>query len=97
MFLFDTQNKVYGWGLNNHGQLGLGDEENRSRPTKLKAFNNIDVEYVCTGQHHSLALSKDHKVYSWGRGDYGQLGQGDDEKRYAQSMSLTLLFFFTTY
>jgi regulator of chromosome condensation len=81
MFLFDNQNKVYGWGLNNHGQLGLGDEENRSRPTKLKAFNNVDVEFVCTGQHHSLALSKDHKVYSWGRGDYGQLGHGDDEKR----------------
>jgi len=37
--------KVFSWGLNKHGQLGLGDSENRHEPVELK--NNKAVEIVC--------------------------------------------------
>ncbi len=35
------------------------------------------IESFAIGQHHIVGLSKDRKVYSIGRGDYGRLGHGD--------------------
>ena len=35
------------------------------------------IESFAIGQHHIIGLSKDRKVYSIGRGDYGRLGHGD--------------------
>ena len=35
------------------------------------------VDVAC-GAEHSLCMSKEGKVFAWGRGAGGQLGQGDD-------------------
>jgi alpha-tubulin suppressor-like RCC1 family protein len=36
---------------------------------------------VAAGDHHSLALSSDSRVYSWGKNKDGQLGHGDELDR----------------
>jgi alpha-tubulin suppressor-like RCC1 family protein len=32
---------------------------------------------VAAGENHSAALAADGRVFTWGRGKYGQLGLGD--------------------
>jgi len=36
----------------------------------------VEIIDIAMGAHHIIALSKFHEMYSWGRNDEGQLGQG---------------------
>lgn len=66
---------VYSTGLNQYGQLGLGDIENRQVLTKIKFFEGKDIAKVEGGLQFSYFVDKTGKeLYSCGRGDYGQLG-----------------------
>jgi regulator of chromosome condensation len=38
--------KVYSWGLNNWGQLGIGHQENESTPTEIKEFRNLKIKMI---------------------------------------------------
>jgi alpha-tubulin suppressor-like RCC1 family protein len=42
------------------------------------------IKAVAAGNQHSLALSEDGRVYSWGHGHYGALGLGPSETRQQQ-------------
>jgi alpha-tubulin suppressor-like RCC1 family protein len=42
----------------------------------MKFFQNIKVSNVYAGSRHSLALTANNEVYAWGKGEYGQLGNG---------------------
>jgi alpha-tubulin suppressor-like RCC1 family protein len=76
-----SDGKVYAAGVNNHGQLGLGDTANRNTFTKVSLLNDKNITALSAGQFHSLALSNDGKVYAAGDNDYGQLGLGDNTDR----------------
>jgi len=68
-------NSVYSTGLNQYGQLGHGDETNRSKLTKINALSGKDIVKVDAGYHFSCFLDKSGRgMYMCGRGDYGQLG-----------------------
>lgn len=73
-------NCTLAWGLNNYGQLGLGDGslayEPQNRPYPIVSIGD-GLADVVAGEHHSLALLPNGQVYAWGRGDSGQLGVGD--------------------
>ena len=71
--------EVYAWGLNESGQLGLGDKEDRFTPTKVPGLPRVKA--IAAGLEHSLALTESGEVYAWGRNEYGELGLGDTEKR----------------
>lgn len=66
---------VWSYGLNDKGQLGLGNKDNKNTPTQIKNLQNI--KQISTGYSHSLILSKTGELYSWGAGGEGQLGNGD--------------------
>jgi cysteine-rich repeat protein len=73
------------WGLNNHGQLGLGDKVNRgatlsSTPDKLTAIDlgTGKVVAVNVGGYFVCALFNDSSVKCWGE-NLGRLGLGDTE------------------
>ena len=68
---------VWSWGGGGHGKLGHGDEQRRLLPKKVEAFAGQRVIVVSAGQQHSLALTADGAVWSWGYGEYGRLGHGD--------------------
>jgi regulator of chromosome condensation len=79
-FYINDKNQVFAWGLNNHGQLGIGSKFNTSVPTHIKDLDPIEGDYVVEvagGEHHSIGRTKDGLVYCWGRNDEGQLGIGD--------------------
>ena len=65
---------VWSYGLNNSGQLGIGNNDNQQEPVQIKELSNI--KQIATGYSHALALTKEGKIYSWGLGKNGQLGDG---------------------
>ena len=70
---------VWSWGYGAWGQLGHGDEQHQLLPKKVEAFAGQRVVAVSAGGTHSLATTADGAVWSWGRGDWGKLGHGDQQ------------------
>jgi len=64
--------KVYSWGYNRFGQLGLGDNKDRNKPVEIKNLKNI--EEVAAGDNHSLVLTQAGLLFVWGAGQHGELG-----------------------
>ncbi|XP_051897060.1 probable E3 ubiquitin-protein ligase HERC3 [Pristis pectinata] len=69
---------VFGWGGNRHGQLGLNDVKVRYHPTYVKLLEFKKVIYASCGALHTAVLSKDGLVFTFGAGNYGQLGHNSE-------------------
>lgn len=54
--------KLWGWGENDLGQLGLGDTKTRRSPTLIME----DVESVFANEYQSFAVRGDHTLWGWG-------------------------------
>ena len=78
---------VWTWGYNANGELGLGDNQNRTEPTQVKAEITLedgttkeeeitDAIDVAAGANHTLILRKDGTVWATGYNNKGQLGNG---------------------
>jgi regulator of chromosome condensation len=78
-FYKNKKNQLFGWGLNNHGQLGIGHKENVSAPTRVwwRDGEEKTVTQLTGGEHHTIALTEEGQVYVWGRNDEGEAGVGD--------------------
>eukprot|EP00096_Caligus_rogercresseyi_P007137 TRINITY_DN246_c0_g1_i1.p1 TRINITY_DN246_c0_g1~~TRINITY_DN246_c0_g1_i1.p1 ORF type:complete len:446 (+),score=137.97 TRINITY_DN246_c0_g1_i1:423-1760(+) len=74
MFAITEEGKVYGWGRNEKGSLGIGDKKDRRCPTLVKALQDENIVTVATGKNHSLFLSDDGKVFATGENKSGQCG-----------------------
>ena len=89
-FFFKKSGSVYAWGFSNHGKLGIGVMERKGierpfsrffpTPILISKLQRKRVRQVACGPNHSLALT-DLEVFSWGSGDGGRLGLGDDKDR----------------
>ncbi len=67
---------VWCWGDNHYGQIGTGGSGGQvTSPTRVAGLENVDG--VSTGGSHSCAWLDDGRVMCWGRGNYGQLGNGE--------------------
>lgn len=78
-FAVDKSGKVYAWGLNSFGELGIregaGDDEAAIlHPTVVSSLTGKNITQLCGGAHHSLAVSGDGKCLAWGRLDGYQTG-----------------------
>ena len=60
------------------GALGHGDRQEQLRPKHVVAFKERVVA-VSAGGRHSLALTASGAVWSWGDGQRGRLGHGDEQ------------------
>jgi alpha-tubulin suppressor-like RCC1 family protein len=69
--------RLYCWGNNEYGQLGLGDATLRDRPTLVAG----SWRAVAAGTRHTCALDELGRVACFGQNDRGQLGTGDREAR----------------
>ena len=78
-----SDGKVYSWGRNDNGQLGNGDTTgaNQYSPVAVVTsgvLNGKTITQISSGDYGTIiALASDGTVYSWGRNDDGQLGNGD--------------------
>ena len=64
-------------GDNNHGQLGLGNENAKSSPEEVKGKKYVSV---AAGYAHTLAIDEAGYLWAWGLNNYGQLGKGHTTK-----------------
>uniref|UniRef100_A0ABI7VTV5 RCC1-like domain-containing protein n=1 Tax=Felis catus TaxID=9685 RepID=A0ABI7VTV5_FELCA len=84
--------KLYMFGSNNWGQLGLGSKSTVSKPTCVKALKPEKVKFAACGRNHTLVSTEGGKVYAAGGNNEGQLGLGDTEER----NTFHLISFFTS-
>uniref|UniRef100_A0A6Q2YTM8 Alsin Rho guanine nucleotide exchange factor ALS2 b n=1 Tax=Esox lucius TaxID=8010 RepID=A0A6Q2YTM8_ESOLU len=68
------QTEVWSWGRGDEGQLGHGDNLARPQPLCIKCLSSKEVVRVEAGARHSLALTTQSQVFSWGCNGSGQLG-----------------------
>lgn len=61
-------------GLNQTGQLGIGDTVERSSPIQIGALTTWSK--VAKGNSHSAAVKTDGTLWVWGANNWGQLGLG---------------------
>jgi hypothetical protein len=65
---------LWAWGRNSHGQLGLGNTADRLTPTQVTGVTT--AEAVAAGGQHALILLAGGAVLATGNNDFGQLGLG---------------------
>jgi alpha-tubulin suppressor-like RCC1 family protein len=68
----DTSGKLWAWGNNNYGQLGLGNTTLYSSPVQVGSLTNWKT--VTAASSVSYAIKTDGTLWSWGYNGYGQLG-----------------------
>ena len=85
-FLIKDNGTIWGAGLNNRGQLGLGDTRNRTAyvpalvtPATL-TFKAVSA-FAYGTESHTLAITPDGTLYTWGYNNRGQLGNGGTANR----------------
>jgi alpha-tubulin suppressor-like RCC1 family protein len=66
--LLSAEGFLYAMGSNEHGKLGVGRAFHElnfaNAPVKVDTLGN--VASVALGEEHSIALTRDFKVYGWG-------------------------------
>ncbi|KAL3066453.1 hypothetical protein OYC64_016412 [Pagothenia borchgrevinki] len=82
-FALSVSGAVFSWGSNHCGQLGLGDTTDRHTPTPVHCLNLKKTTHISCGKAHTATLTKDGGVFTFGSGEYGQLGHNSfrDELR----------------
>lgn len=69
---------MYGFGLNNYHQVSKQNKPKSFEISEVTHLEELDGKYIVEvqgGEFFSIALSLDGSIYSWGRGDNGQLGR----------------------
>lgn len=79
-----TDGHLYAWGANTDGQLGLNGFTRKLQPTLVPLPAEAAATrwaQVAAGTSHTLALTADGRLYSWGHNVFGQLGDGTNFTR----------------
>lgn len=74
--LITTEGKLWSWGRNDKGQLGHGDTRRVDAPKLIDSLADRLIVSAACGRNHTLALTDDGTVFSFGENKLGQLGQG---------------------
>jgi alpha-tubulin suppressor-like RCC1 family protein len=70
-----NDNSLWAWGNNESGQLGLGDNINRSSPTMVGT--DTDWSMIAAASSHTIARKINGNIFVWGNNSYGNLGLSD--------------------
>jgi len=68
-----TDGRLWLWGKNNRGQLGIGSTGARYSPTQVVTLGTNWKQVSC-GEYHTAAIKTDGTLWAWGYNLYGQLG-----------------------
>ena len=69
-----TTGLIYGWGLNNSGQVGINSTATVSSPVLVSGPAATSWSAVAAGASHSLGIATTGQLYGWGLNASGQLG-----------------------
>ncbi|OAD61973.1 X-linked retinitis pigmentosa GTPase regulator, partial [Eufriesea mexicana] len=68
--------RLFVFGSNDWGQLGLGHKNHISKPSCVKALKPEKVTHVACGRAHTLICTAAQKIFACGSDQEGQLGRG---------------------
>jgi prepilin-type N-terminal cleavage/methylation domain-containing protein len=83
-FAAATDGTFHAWGAAGHGQLGTGDTTNELSPVDIGnngSFAGRTVTQIRGGWYHTVALTSDGTVHTFGWSSSGQLGAGSTSSR----------------
>lgn len=66
------------WGFGDNGNLGTGTPASAPKPQKIDLPPSVRLSAVSGGHYHSMGLTTDGRVLTWGHGGQGQLGISKD-------------------
>ena len=69
--------RLYCWGRNDYGQLGVGSQDPESVPTEVVG-GHTDWTSVSAGGDTTCALRSSRRLYCWGGNSFRGLGDGTD-------------------
>lgn len=74
--------KVWTWGENSKGQLGRTADSTHpgDKPGPVDMPIGTTFSQISTGAYHSMALTSDGTLYTWGNNDNGELGRNTGDK-----------------
>ncbi|KAK2144244.1 hypothetical protein NP493_4277g00005 [Ridgeia piscesae] len=70
--------KVFSWGEGDDGKLGHYSRMNCDKPRLIEALRSKRIRDIACGSSHSAAIASNGDLYTWGLGEYGRLGHGDN-------------------
>ena len=70
-----SDNTVWAWGRNKYGELGNNTYIDTPSPVQV-ALPTGNWLFIEMGAEHSVAIKSDGTLWTWGRNNYGQLGDG---------------------
>ena len=71
-----TDGTLWAWGRNAYGELGLNNRTEYSSPVQVPGTTWV-VTWACSGSNDGHGVKTDGTLWSWGRNEYGQLGQNN--------------------
>ncbi|KAL9654223.1 hypothetical protein ABK040_010256 [Willaertia magna] len=101
-----TQNgKVFSWGQHLFGNLGHNHMNQLEmeysthqstinycdKPFLIQTLSKFTIKQISVGDYHTLCLSEEGRIFSFGNNKFGQLGTGDSMDRYYASPITKLL------
>jgi len=85
-----SDGKLLTFGQGDYGQLGHGTTANIKLPERVAALQGVVIGQVACGLNHTVCVTADgSEVYSFGEGDYGQLGLGHTISKKTPQVSYT--------
>lgn len=79
--MIDVDGCLWAWGCNDDSMLGIGSGVAKQQvPVKVET-NGKRIRHAAGGWTHFLAVTEDGELLSWGHNEYGQLGDGTQQKR----------------
>ena len=70
--------RVFSWGEGDDGKLGHCSRLSCDKPRLIEALKSKRVRDIACGSSHSAAITSSGELYTWGCGEYGRLGHGDN-------------------
>ena len=80
LFAVTLERRVFACGETTNGRLGLGPMSgNVLVPRQIDTLTQFMVKKVAvhSGGRHAMAITIEGKLFSWGEGEDGKLGQGN--------------------
>jgi len=85
-----SDGKLYSWGddtENKSGLLGLGNIYYQSSPIMNPNLINYHLTNISLSNKHACAFDQiNNLLFTWGTGEYGELGQGSVKKSMTPNM-----------
>ena len=77
-----TSGRLYAWGYDGQGQLGDGKTVAQPSPELITPPSGVSYRTLASSGATSYGISKTGKVYAWGAGTQGQIGNGTTESSF---------------